>query len=702
MSQDKETIGRYQLVTRLAVGGMAEIFLAFERGLAGLERRVVIKRILPHLADQQSFLDMFLREARIIARMNHPNVVQIHELGHDSGQYYIAMEYLEGLTSRELILLSRAAGVQIPINVCVELICQACRGLHVMHELRDLEGNLMGLVHRDVSPQNLMITVDGHVKLVDFGIAKATEGLDATYTGSLKGKFSYMSPEQCLNEPMDRRTDIFTLGIVFWELATQRRLFKRKSEMEMLKAVNEDEIPLPTELRPDFPNVLEPVVLRALERGRDDRYQTAEDMRLAAVEAAEIAKLDIGPDCVSRFIDSVGGSELHARLGELNAATERTMQSISRDYTASPKRAILPQPTVNDSEDLPTITESPNAGKRGGQVLPLHRPVVADTEPRSSRRWWGVGLALVTVAALLFVFVPEGSDSRANLDTPPNGDGAEDAGAGVALEGPPIVIGWPPFIDAELMLADMEPFRLYLEEALGRPIEFSVAANYAECSEKLVEGALDFASLSPLLYVRTKQEHPDISLLAVKQYDGTVSYEGWLMVRSDSPFVSFPDLGGRRFCFTDEDSTSGYFLPRTYIRSHGADPDTFIGSIHWSGQHSQAIRDILDGRCDVVATYNGAIFSAADQGEAIGRLRFVAVTGTIPQDVIVGGPYTSATDLEILTDALFAFDPLRDIGQPRVGMVQRITGFSEISDDAFDLLRTAIELEDAEKAEEPN
>ena len=128
MGQTKETIGRYQLVTRLAVGGMAEIFLAFERGLAGLERRIVIKRILPHLADQQNFLDMFLREARIIARMNHPNVVQIHELGHDDGQYFIAMEYLEGLTSRELILLSRDAGVPIPVEVCVEIILMACDG----------------------------------------------------------------------------------------------------------------------------------------------------------------------------------------------------------------------------------------------------------------------------------------------------------------------------------------------------------------------------------------------------------------------------------------------------------------------------------------------------------------------------------------------------------------------------------------------
>ncbi|MFU8805067.1 MAG: serine/threonine protein kinase, partial [Bradymonadaceae bacterium] len=316
-STSSKMIGRYELLTRLATGGMAELFLARERGIAGLERLVVIKRILPHLADQPSFVDMFLREARIVARLSHPNVVQIFDLGHESESYHIAMEYIHGSTVRELQLLTADQGVTIPHNVSVSIIEQSCRGLHAAHELRDLDGKVLGLVHRDVSPHNLMCTPEGHVKLLDFGVAKATEGVEATYSGNLKGKFAYLSPEQCLHEPLDRRSDVFALGICLWELCTGHRLFKRRTELEMMQAVIGGDIPLPTKIDRTLPPPIERVILKALAIKRDERYGSAEEMRQDLVPAAEQSGLSVGEDQLGRFVESIAGERLAERKATL-------------------------------------------------------------------------------------------------------------------------------------------------------------------------------------------------------------------------------------------------------------------------------------------------------------------------------------------------------------------------------------------------
>jgi len=679
-----DTIGRYQLVTRLAVGGMAEIFLACERGLAGLERQVVIKRILPHLAEQQKFLDMFLREARIVARLNHRNVVQIHELGHDNGQYFLVMEYLEGLTTRELFLLAREAGLQLPVNVVVEVLRQACRGLHAMHEARDLEGQPLGLVHRDVSPQNVMITLDGHIKLVDFGIAKATEGLDATYTGSLKGKFSYMSPEQCLNEPLDRRSDIFTLGILLWELATTQRLFKRKSEMEMLTAVTEGQVPLPSSIRPDFPSKLEPVLLKALERDREARFQTADEMRLALNDVANELNLGLGHDHVRRFVETVGGGELRDRLAALNAATERTLQSIDRDMVQERQPSPSPLPVVDDSGDVPTVVASP----KGSTKRVSSRPVpIASPPPRQWVAWSVVALLAVVLGVTLSLSLFQ--DRSDSTPTRPGSDVAlEDARP--VFDGPPIRFGWPPYVDPTLLLDDVAALRIYLEDTLERPVEFIVTDTYAECGERLIAGDFDYAALPPLLYVRTVAAEPGLHLLSVKEFDGAASYEGWLMARQGSGILELPDLEGRRFCLTDPNSTSGYFLPRAHLRRNGYDPDQFMGEVHWSGQHLQAIRDLLADRCDAVATYNGAVLGSHAEAD-IGRLTFIATTGTIPQDVIVARADIEPERLEHFAQALLDLAPEEDLGIPRIGTIQRITGFKLIDDEAFQPLRLELE-----------
>ena len=276
--------GRYTLVAKIATGGMAEIFLARLAGDGGFEKLVCIKRILPHLARDPQFVAMFLDEARVAARISHPNVCQVFELGEWNKQYFIAMEYLEGVPLscfRRTDYYPRRPDARLVAGFGV----QACEGLHHAHQLKRPDGQALGLVHRDISPQNLFVTVDGIVKVLDFGIAKATDASAKTSTGAVKGTYAYMAPEQLRNEPLDRRTDVWAMGTVLWELLAQRHLFKRDNEFLTFQAITTDPIPNICEVRPDVPPLLGDAIARALSRNRDDRFGNARALGEAIAQA---------------------------------------------------------------------------------------------------------------------------------------------------------------------------------------------------------------------------------------------------------------------------------------------------------------------------------------------------------------------------------------------------------------------------------
>ncbi|MBM4780411.1 MAG: serine/threonine protein kinase [Archangiaceae bacterium] len=306
-------LGRYELVHRLDIGGMAEIFLALEHGPHGFERLVVIKRALPHLASQPAFREMFLQEARWVARLTHPNIVQIHELGDADGSPFIAMEHVLGVSLRDLLRAAISQGRPFPLGVVVGLVAQACAGAHAAHELNDPSGAPLGLVHRDISPHNVMVSAGGHVKLLDFGIAKATQlGVDTTREGSLKGKLHYMSPEQVQQQKLDRRSDVFALGIVAWELFTSRRLFKRDTDLETMQAIITADTWRPTEFRADLPEPLSQVVMRALSLDKAQRWATADEFRRELEAAADALGLKHQPDQLAAFVEVVHGDVLRA------------------------------------------------------------------------------------------------------------------------------------------------------------------------------------------------------------------------------------------------------------------------------------------------------------------------------------------------------------------------------------------------------
>jgi serine/threonine protein kinase len=306
-------LGKYEILQRLASGGMAEIFLARMLGVLGFDKLVVIKRILPHLSRRNDFIQMFLDEARIANTLNHANIVQTHEVGEHGKSYFMVMEYLAGEDVRTIMRrVQRAPDVRLPLEHALSITAAVASGLHYAHEKRDRDGKPLHIVHRDVGPQNVIVTWDGAVKLLDFGIAKASNRINETRTGSFKGKVPYMSPEQCRGEPLDRRSDIFSLGILAHEMTLTRRLFRGDTDFQILKQIAEGPIPKPREIDPDYDPRLEAIVMKALERNPAARFQTARDFHEALEELAHERRLRLSPLGLSHYMRGLFKDEIGA------------------------------------------------------------------------------------------------------------------------------------------------------------------------------------------------------------------------------------------------------------------------------------------------------------------------------------------------------------------------------------------------------
>jgi eukaryotic-like serine/threonine-protein kinase len=314
-------LGKYEILALLALGGTAEIYLARIGGAAGFEKYVVVKCLHDHLADDTEFVKMFLDEARLAAHLDHSNIVQTMELGEHENRYYMVMEFLAGLSLAMIVrrVGERIAGGRIPVPLVLNMVAQSCAGLHYAHE-RVMNGKPLNIVHRDVSPQNLVISFEGVVKVVDFGIAKAELRETRTRSGTIKGKFAYMSPEQCVANNVDRRTDVFALGVIAHELLTGRRLFKKPSPYETYQAVIECAVDPPSRLNVEIDPALDPIIMRAVEKDKERRYPTAEAFGDALLGYLHHRGKNSGPGEVSRFFDASFAQEIDehgARMREL-------------------------------------------------------------------------------------------------------------------------------------------------------------------------------------------------------------------------------------------------------------------------------------------------------------------------------------------------------------------------------------------------
>lgn len=296
-------LGRYELVRKIAAGGMAEIFLARQWGAGGFFRDVVIKRLFRHLAEHPKQLRMFEDEARLLSTLSHPSIPQVYDLAFADGHWYMAMEYVEGWNVADVWRQGARAGARMPIPVALGIVIQACEALHHAHERADRARRPLRIVHCDVTPQNIMLTRDGVVKVMDFGIADTTLRKDVD-PGAMRGTLSYMAPEQVRAKPLDKRADVFALGVILYELTTGSRLF-RGSDVQVMTQIVEEDVPSPRLTHPDYPADLAEIVLSALERDRARRTPSTAHIAWKLEEFAQRHALLVGPRAVARYLSQV-------------------------------------------------------------------------------------------------------------------------------------------------------------------------------------------------------------------------------------------------------------------------------------------------------------------------------------------------------------------------------------------------------------
>ena len=354
-----QRIGRYSLLQRLAIGGMAELFLARVSGLEGFEKVVVLKRILPHLVADEDFVRMFVTEARLAARLDHPNVVHVHDIGREDGEYFFTMEYLHGEDLRRLLSTVRDKGMRLPLRHALSIVTQVAAGLHFAHEQVGFDGEPLGIVHRDVSPSNVIVTYAGAVKVVDFGIAKAAGPTHASRLSSLKGKASYMSPEQCKARPLDRRSDVFSIGLLLFELVTGAPAFVAGNDLAVLNRVARADVPDPRMVWPQCPDALRAIIERAVAARPDDRYPTALKMQLDLEAFAHEARVPLSSAALGQFMQQIFGERplpwlTDERKPETGAAPVREATAATR---AKPMLREIEAPPIEETFVVPSPRE---------------------------------------------------------------------------------------------------------------------------------------------------------------------------------------------------------------------------------------------------------------------------------------------------------------------------------------------------------
>jgi serine/threonine protein kinase len=427
------SLGRYQILKHLASGGMAEIYLARATGIEGFERYVVVKRILAEHAADKRFVKMFTDEARLAAQLHHQNIAQVYDCGQDDGTYYFAMEYVHGENLRELLKKMALARRQLPLEHALTIIAGGCAGLDYAHDKRGADRQPLGVVHRDVSPSNLIVAYDGGVKVVDFGIAKAASRMSETRSGTLKGKIAYMSPEQCLGKSLDRRSDIFALGIVMYELTTVSRLFKGENDYITMNRIVTGDIPSPTKKRPDYPPALEAIVMKALALDPVDRYQTAGELLEAIEQFATRERISLSTTALGRFMREVFGER------------PEPWQDLSASSSSS-------DPSSEDNEVVDVTRSNVGGNTAATTPLPIGRSTLSTASAssivapprRSIGAWIFAGLAVTTVAVVGVITLSSNGAGSSGTAAPgsapsPAPSSSAPAPSGSSLAPPPVV-----------------------------------------------------------------------------------------------------------------------------------------------------------------------------------------------------------------------------------------------------------------------
>ena len=460
---------------------MATVFLARLSGVGGFQRFVAIKRLHPHLAREPEFIEMFLEEARLAARIHHPNVVPILEIGQSDQGYYLVMEYVEGDTLGRLLARSAQTGVRLPVKVGLRVVIDMLAGLDAAHELKDDDSNPFGVVHRDISPQNVLVGVDGSSRLSDFGVARATSKLSTTRTGQLKGKLAYMAPEQAKgSKDIARRADICASGIVRWEVLACRRLFKGDGEADTLNRVLNDPIPPVRSAAPTIPAALEAVVAKALERDRNKRYNTAAEFADSLERASRVVGALGTHKDVALHLEAVLGTEISAQRDVVRAWLARSEPSRhGMDGPARQEPTSVTRVEGRSGEGTPSSVSKVSAVSAVSGVTSVssvtsavisNHPPVAEAAPappssvsavspgqapRRARVWPWIALAAAVAGGALWMRYPRGFGAAADAAPPPAA--APVTASVVASAAPPSVASSPAPTTSVAMATDAAP-----------------------------------------------------------------------------------------------------------------------------------------------------------------------------------------------------------------------------------------------------
>jgi serine/threonine protein kinase len=431
---------------------MAEIYLARASGIEGFEKIVVLKRILPQHAQNDEFIAMFLDEARLAATLAHNNIAQTYDIGVEGQSYFFTMEYVHGEDLRNMLKQAARLGRGLPIELAVQIVLGMAAGLHHAHEKRGTDGRPLGIVHRDVSPSNVICTYDGAVKVVDFGIAKAATHRAESRVGTLKGKISYMSPEQCRGEKLDRRSDIFALGILLYELTTGSRLFRGENEFAILTQIVGNDVPLPTSRRPQYPPALERIVVKALQRDREQRYATMQDLQLDLESFARDARLPISSIALARYMEDLFGKR-------------------PEPWTElQPLADITPIGGIVTREELPTSPAMKKHDLHSGLIAAESSRLSAG--PRRRGKVAAAAIGIAAVGAVIAVLVLQGGKTTPTSVQAASGGLAETPAtvAAPVVPAPPVVVPKQP--DS----LDGTPLKVEVVAPVSAPVSEPVSA----------------------------------------------------------------------------------------------------------------------------------------------------------------------------------------------------------------------------------
>jgi serine/threonine-protein kinase len=391
---------RYRDLVELGSGGMGDVYLSVVQGPAGFSKLLVVKRLRASLAQDPELLGMFLTEARIAARLNHPNVVQTIEVGFDGQRHFIAMEYLDGQSLQALV--RKAGGVGgIPLAMHIRILAETCAGLHYAHELTDLDGKLLGVVHRDATPHNVFVTYDGQIKIVDFGIAKVEDG-ERTRTGVLKGKVPYMAPEQIDGDPVDRRTDVYAVGAMLWHAATGQRLWKGLSDIQVMTRVHSGTIPSPREINRLVPERLDAIVRKAMAHKRENRYATCAELQADLEEFLdEQATAPGGARTIARDVGKFTSNLFSEERVQLKSAIDDQLKKLRDSAETPPLPALgIPPGTLSVAAVQTNVSPFIDTNPEGVPIVTLEQArALAGPPEKKSRGWLAVAVALVVLVA---------------------------------------------------------------------------------------------------------------------------------------------------------------------------------------------------------------------------------------------------------------------------------------------------------------